>query len=230
MTTQRPNPDDYRSQLINAAALLLGETRITAVIGHNGCGKTTLLDFIADTCQKALHARHTSTARRSFIYQLQHPELFPSMNVNQCVSMYQQINSTPFPSTAALSNVGEHLVKPIGDTKLSDLSGGERQIAFTYCTCQLERDLYLFDEPTAGVDPTNSKMLMYMIDELSELRNHSVIITTHNIEQLSLLSDPSIVTLAKQEATFQGHLNELMDMNNTNDENTLFERLLPQTT
>lgn len=230
MATRRTDPDNYRSQLINAAELLLGETGITAVIGHNGCGKTTLLDFIADTCQKTLGARHTSTARRSFVYQLQHPELFPSMNVNQCVAMYQQINSTPFSATSALSNVGEHLVKPIGDTKLADLSGGERQINFTYCTCQLERDLYLFDEPTAGVDPTNSKMLMQMIDELSELRHHSVIITTHNIEQLSLLSDPSIVTLAKQEATFQGHLNDLIDTNNANDENTLFEHLLSQTT
>ena len=68
---------------------------------------------------------------------------------------------------------------------MGQLSGGERQMVLTYGQCLLEKELYIFDEPTSGVDVTNSKVILKMIASLVQEREKLVIMTSHNIEQLA---------------------------------------------
>lgn len=58
-------------------------------------------------------------------------------------------------------------------------------MVLTYGQCLLERNLYIFDEPTSGVDVDNTKIILNMIASLVKERHKQVIMTTHHLEQLS---------------------------------------------
>jgi energy-coupling factor transporter ATP-binding protein EcfA2 len=51
---------------------------------------------------------------------------------------------------------------------LSTLSGGERQMLQLNSLLAKEAEIYLLDEPTAGLDDKNKKMFLSMIEEISQ--------------------------------------------------------------
>lgn len=118
------------------------------IMGPSGAGKTTLLRIIAqlETADGGSVAL-PGTGRISFMFQ--EPRLFPWMNAVENVTAV-----LPEPDhTAAAELLRELGLENETDSRPGELSGGmQRRVALAR-TLIFPADLYLFDEPFAGLDP-----------------------------------------------------------------------------
>lgn len=87
-----------------------------------------------------------------------------------------------------------------GDKLPSELSGGMQKRAGLARALALDPELMLFDEPSAGLDPINSKLIDDLIIHLRDQLGVASIVVTHEMEsafavatQMAFLSDGKIL-------------------------------------
>jgi iron complex transport system ATP-binding protein len=80
----------------------------------------------------------------------------------------------------------EHLAKH----SVSSLSSGEQQLSLIAQTLAQESKIIIFDEPTANLDPHNSKTIAQTIKELQT--SHQIILITHDLHLASFMQNPVI--------------------------------------
>ncbi len=78
----------------------------------------------------------------------------------------------------------------------------------------LKPEIMLYDEPTAGLDPTTSRDINELINEVKERYNASSIIITHDLSCAKATGD-RVVMLLEGKITRQGTFEEVFD---TDDE------------
>ncbi|MBP5343025.1 energy-coupling factor transporter ATPase [bacterium] len=61
------------------------------------------------------------------------------------------------------------------------LSGGEKKLVSIAGILAMEPDILIFDEPTAGIDPSTKKKLLKLFRSLNEIKHKSVILITHDM-------------------------------------------------
>ena len=71
---------------------------------------------------------------------------------------------------------------PYAKRQISQLSGGQQQRVFLARALLQEADLYLMDEPFAGVDPIAVEDIQTIVSKLIE-KNIGVLITDHNVHE-----------------------------------------------
>lgn len=160
--------------------------KMNIITGANGAGKSTLLDFIAGVGPKgAVGEKVEIPPYQKIAYQLQQVHFFPTLTVAQTIDFYSKLsNRSDSKSYENEKSVRNNLLSSIWHTKMGQLSGGERQIVLTYGQCLLDKEVYIFDEPTSGVDETNAPLVLSMINDLV-LNDHKIVImTSHHSEQL----------------------------------------------
>ena len=79
---------------------------------------------------------------------------------------------------------------PFADRQISNLSGGQQQRVFLARALAQESDLYLMDEPFAGVDPIAVEDIQQIVMKLKE-KNIGVLITDHNVHETLNITDRS---------------------------------------
>lgn len=160
--------------------------KMNIITGANGAGKSTLLDFIAGVGPKgAVGEKVGIPPYQKIAYQLQQVHFFPTLTVAQTIDFYSKLsNRSDSKSYENEKSVRNNLLSPIWHTKMGQLSGGERQIVLTYGQCLLDKEVYIFDEPTSGVDETNAPLVLSMINDLVVNDHKIVIMTSHHSEQL----------------------------------------------
>jgi phospholipid/cholesterol/gamma-HCH transport system ATP-binding protein len=113
-----------------------------------------------------------------------------------------------------LENVG--LLDAI-DKLPSELSGGMKKRAGLARTLMLSPEMIIYDEPTTGLDPYTSGAINDLIVHVSETRNTSAIIITHDIKCAKETGD-RIIILNDGKIIARGTFDELK---NSKDENVL---------
>lgn len=157
----------------------------TALLGANGSGKTTTLRCVAGLARADAGtiviggidlARHSKAARARFSY-LPQRSVFPStLTVKETLTVVARLRRES--STA----VGRELelcgLSALTDRNVGELSGGERQRLAIAVAFLPAVDLYLFDEPSANLDPVASRMLFTRARQLSK-EGRTLLFTTH---------------------------------------------------
>ncbi len=77
----------------------------------------------------------------------------------------------------------------IDDLLPAELSGGMRKRVGIARTLITEPEVVFFDEPTAGLDPTNSRLVAELIAELRRGVADTAIVVTHDIEFADMVAD-----------------------------------------
>lgn len=173
-------------QLADRVDVAFSREKLNVVIGANGAGKTSFLDFLAGVGHKnASGIKVDMPSMTDVAYQLQHIHFFPTLTVAQTVGMYARLGSESSQMTSdTFTTIKREVLSKIRHTKMGQLSGGEQQIVLTYGQCLLDRHLYIFDEPTSGVDATNAEIILQMINDLIVRHQKVVVMTSHHLEQL----------------------------------------------
>jgi phospholipid/cholesterol/gamma-HCH transport system ATP-binding protein len=201
-----------------------GETLV--VMGGSGSGKTVLLRLIDGLYQpdggairlfggniEHLAEEDLLPIRRRLGYVFQSAALFDSLTVEQNVA-FPLREHTALPGDEIhrravhfLSLVGlEERVLPLLP---SELSGGMRKRVGIARALIGQPDVLLFDEPTAGLDPTNSKMVGELISELGSEVCDTAIVVTHDLELAKTVADRVAVLIQGRFAAL-GRLDDVL--------------------
>ena len=147
---------------------------VTIISGENGCGKSTILKYIADNIgfnilggNKNTNYKSTENLREiegidlSWAYKTKKGFYFRSDTFN---SYYNYIESDP-------------QILAYYRTKFSELSHGE---SFLELFDSFRDGIFLLDEPENALSPQNQLRLLKIINDLSQQKQTQIIIVTHS--------------------------------------------------
>ncbi len=167
---------------------------LTAIIGPNGAGKSTLLKALLGLVPVAAGTAEIlggslAARRRRIGYVPQRGSVdwqFPT-NALDVVTMgtYGRLGWIRRPGRAERARARQSLeqvgLADFADRQISQLSGGQQQRVFLARALAQDADLYIMDEPFAGVDAQTERAI---IDLLQTLRNQgkTVVCVHHDLE------------------------------------------------
>ena len=83
-----------------------------------------------------------------------------------------------------------------------DLSGGEKRRVAIAGVLAMNPEIIVFDEPTAGLDPSGRQMVIDIIKNYRDTYNAAVIIVSHSMEDMAVLADKILVMNSGKVAMF----------------------------
>ncbi len=193
-----------------------GETKI--ILGPSGVGKSTILKAILGLLKPKsgeifvhgkeitkLSERELVQTRLRMAMVFQQGALFDSMTVGENVS-YRLREHQLLPETGIQTRVTDVLkfVGLEGAVKLkpSQLSGGMKKRVAIARALAPAPDIFLFDEPTVGLDPVNYYNIEQLILKL-KAQKFTIVVVTHDVESAARIAD-SIVMLHGGKFIFEG--------------------------
>jgi len=193
------------NHVLRGISLELHRGTTLAVMGGSGAGKTVLLRIIAglvrpDSGEVSLFGTRIDRMREEAMLALrrrtgfvfQGAALFDSLSVFENVAFPLREHTTLSPGEITdrvhrfLALVG----LPDTDGLLpAELSGGMRKRVGIARALVMEPEVVFFDEPTAGLDPTNARVVAELIAELRTGVCDTAIVVTHDIEFADMVAD-----------------------------------------
>ncbi|KUO54271.1 MAG: hypothetical protein APF80_06180 [Alphaproteobacteria bacterium BRH_c36] len=197
---------------------------ITALFGHSGSGKTTVLRVLAGLESRADgHIAFDGAVwqgeqpRRSFVppheravgYVFQDARLFPHLTVAGNLAFAESRSR----NRAAVSNfetvVGRFDLEPLLERRPESLSGGELQRVAVARALLARPRLLLMDEPLSALDTPRKAEILPYIARLPEQFGVPVIYVTHSVDEVAYLADEMIV-LSKGRKVADGPVGETL--------------------
>ena len=184
-------------------ALLAGET--TTILGGSGSGKSVCLKHMigllhADAGEIRVFGRDVTrlaepgwvAARREFGMVFQGGALFDSLSVYENVA-YPIREHMDWPEARVRERV-RHCLDGVGLAGIeallpAELSGGMRKRVAVARAIALEPRIVLYDEPTTGLDPANSRRVGKLIAALQQQLSATSVVVTHDLELCFAISD-----------------------------------------
>jgi len=176
-----------------------------AVMGGSGSGKTVLLRIInglirPDAGEVALFGTRIDRLREEAMlpirrrtgFVFQSAALFDSLTVFENVAFPLREHTSL--SLGEITDRVHRLLALVGlpgtDELLpAELSGGMRKRVGIARALVVEPEVVFFDEPTAGLDPTNARVVAELIAELRTGVADTAIVVTHDIEFADMVAD-----------------------------------------
>ena len=190
--------------------LEIEKNEFCSILGHSGCGKTTLLNLIAGfespTEGKVLLDGKPVTGpswERSVIFQ--DYALFPWLTVQENVEFGLVMKSVPRPEREAIVASHIRLVGLEGFERHlpHQLSGGMRQRVAVARALVIAPKVLLMDEPFAALDAQNRSLMQREMVRIWSSERKTVVLVTHSIDEAIILSD-RIAVMTKR----PGHVKE----------------------
>ena len=194
-----------RKQVLRGVSLSLAKGTTLAVMGGSGVGKTVLLRITAglirpDAGQVALFGTRIDSMREEQMLPLrrrtgfvfQGAALFDSLTVFENVAFPLREHTNL--SLGEITDRVHRLLALVGlpgtdELMPAELSGGMRKRVGIARALVMEPEVVFFDEPTAGLDPTNARLVAGLIAELRGGVCDTAIVVTHDIEFAEMVAD-----------------------------------------
>ncbi|HAA9658856.1 TPA_asm: ABC transporter ATP-binding protein [Listeria monocytogenes] len=171
---------------------------ITALIGRNGVGKTTLFStmtgiYLPDEGDVFLDEesifKHPEVKQQLFFLE-DNMNHFNTYSVQAVVKIYRQIYPTF--DEAFFSELMQRFELPM-KAKLMSFSKGRKALFFIILAFSINVRFLLLDEPMDGLDIIIKKQILAIIKDTVKKRGTSVVIASHRLEELEAIADRVIV-------------------------------------
>ncbi|MGH6767199.1 MAG: ABC transporter ATP-binding protein [Bradyrhizobium sp.] len=172
------------------------DNQFCSILGHSGCGKTTLLNIAAGFERATAGAVTVNGApidlpgwRNTMIFQ--EYALFPWMSVSDNIAFGLEMKGV---SRKERNDITRHYIGLVGldgfDSKLPyQLSGGMRQRVAIARALAVQPNLLLMDEPFAALDAQNRAFMQEELERIWQREPKTVLLVTHSIDEAIKLSD-----------------------------------------
>ena len=206
---------DFEKRIFENFDLDIDENKITAIIGPNGCGKSTLMNIIAGNITEEagsieigdLNLTKLSEQDRAQYLGRVHQD--PSMGVSPSLTILENMaladnKGKKFNLSGLIKKdrieTYKKLLQPLDlglenmmNSKVSLLSGGQRQSLALVMASMHKPKIFLLDEHTAALDPKTSKVVMTRTRKLIRDTEMTTIMITHNMKDAVEYSDRVIM-------------------------------------
>ncbi|RHY10803.1 hypothetical protein DYB36_012240, partial [Aphanomyces astaci] len=183
---------------VHALDLTMYAGQITALLGHNGAGKSTTISMLtglyppsggdATVFGKSIRT-HMDELRGSMGVCPQHDVLYDDLTVHQHLELYAALKNVPADDVQTQVN---GLVAEVGLTEkrhviVRKLSGGQkRKLSVAIALIGNSRVVFL-DEPTSGMDPYSRRFTWNVLQQ--NRADRVIVLTTHFMDEADLLGD-----------------------------------------
>lgn len=190
--------------------LKIDKGEFISLIGHSGCGKSTVLTMAAglnDISKGAikLDGRHVEGADPERAVVFQSPNLFPWLSAKENVAIGVD-KVYPKASLAERQDLVEYYLERVGladamDKSASDLSNGMKQRVGIARAFALSPKLLLLDEPFGMLDSLTRWELQEVLMEVWSRTRVTAICVTHDVDEAILLADRVVMMTNGPQAT-----------------------------
>ena len=214
-----------KNHVLQGVDFKLGENEIHALVGENGAGKSTLMNILSGVLEKdkgkilidgkEVDIKDTNVAKDlgiSFIHQ----ELsdWPELTVMENIFMNNEIKKGSFLDIKTMREKTKELLKRFDldvdpDTKVSNLSVGQRQMMEIAKANLNKVNILILDEPTSALTNNEIDKLFLLMKRLRD-EGVSMIYISHRMEEIFALTQK--ITVMRD-----GKSVAILDTNDTNE-------------
>ena len=202
------------SQILYKISLKARVGEVTAILGTNGVGKTSLIKAIAGTHNRSsgeisLAGKNIgilqphSLAKKGIAVVPQGREIFPLLTVKE--NLETGFGCLPLKDRAVPDEIYElfPVLKEMQNRRGGDLSGGQQQQLAIGRALVTKPKLLLMDEPTEGIQPNIIKQIGKVIEYLRDSKSMAIILVEQYFDFAFNLAD-SFIVLKRGEVTKSG--------------------------
>ena len=199
----------YMHDAVKNVSFSIEKGEIIGIIGHTGSGKSTLVqhlngllkpsdgEILLDNKNIWENPKNIRAIRSRVGLVFQYPEyqLFEDTVYKDIAFGPKNMGLTEQEISIRIKEICE--LVGIKDEYLEkspfDLSGGEKRRVAIAGVMAMQPEIIIFDEPVAGLDPIGRASVVKMIDDYSKKYNATVLIISHNMEDMALIADKLLV-------------------------------------
>ena len=187
-------PDGRPLVALDRVSLSVPRGQLTALVGPDGAGKTTLMRMMTGLLapdEGSLHVlgldvtRDAQAVQERISYMPQRFGLYEDLSVQENLDLYADLHGVPqavrrerFARLMAMTDLARFTARPAGK-----LSGGMKQKLGLACTLVRSPELLLLDEPSVGVDPLSRRDLWEILLQLVRDEQLSVVVSTAYMDE-----------------------------------------------
>lgn len=212
---------------------------IVGVLGPNGAGKTTLLRMLGSlmeptsgtitiTTENGIDLKDPIEMKKQIGYLSENTKLYPRFSIREMLKILGKIYHM---NDEEIKERTDTIFKVLnldsfGDNRIERLSTGQMQRA-SIARCLIhDPSIYIFDEPTLGLDIMSADAIVQFMKGQKEL-GKTVLYSTHYLEEAQYLCD-RIIMIQSGKIVAQGSPKELMSCYKANDLREVFHKIISE--
>ncbi|MEO7108698.1 MAG: ABC transporter ATP-binding protein [Rhodoferax sp.] len=205
---------------VNGVSCTFKPGTLTAIVGPNGAGKTTYFNLISGQIKATsgdVHLNGNSLAglspsartRAGLGRAFQLTNLFPNLTVLENVRLAVQAARSGshlrglnlwsvWSDHKALTQLAEEVLDAVAmndkqNTPVASLPHGDQRKLEVALLMALEPDVFMFDEPTAGMSADEAPVILNLIRKLKDDKRKTILLVEHKMDVVRELADRIIV-------------------------------------
>ncbi len=199
--------------------LKINKGEFISLIGHSGCGKSTVLNVVAGLYQATsggviLAGKEVNEPGPERAVVFQNHSLLPWLTAYQNVELAVKQVFAKTKSAAQMKEWIEYNLKLVHmdhamHKRPDEISGGMKQRVGIARALAMQPEVLLMDEPFGALDALTRAHMQDSLMEIQDELNNTVIMITHDVDEAVLLSDRIVMMTNGPAAT----IGEILDVN-----------------
>lgn len=199
--------------------LKISKGEFVSLIGHSGCGKSTVLNIVAGLYQATtggvvLNGKEVREPGPERAVVFQNHSLLPWLTAYQNVELAVKQVFGRSKSKSETKEWIEHNLELVHmehamHKRPDEISGGMKQRVGIARALSMQPEILLMDEPFGALDALTRAHMQDSLMEIQQELNNTVIMITHDVDEAVLLSDRIVMMTNGPEAT----IGEILDIN-----------------
>ena len=187
------------TKVLKDVSVSVEKGQFVSIIGHSGCGKTTLLNIVAGLTQATLggvllEGREVNEPGPDRAVVFQNHSLLPWLTVYDNVRLavdkvFSGKKSRPERHAWTLHNLELVQMAHAKDKRPAEISGGMKQRVGLARALAMEPKVLLLDEPFGALDALTRAHLQDSVMAIHQKLRNTVLMITHDVDEAVLLSD-----------------------------------------
>ncbi|MCE5169776.1 ABC transporter ATP-binding protein [Paenibacillus profundus] len=189
------------TEIVSNLNLSVPHGKITALVGANGSGKSTILKTMARIMRpkaggvlldgESIHTKSTKEVAKQLAILPQNPTAPDGLTVSELVAYGRFPHQKGFGTmTADDKNIVRWAIEVTGmvefqDRAVDQLSGGQRQRAWIAMALAQQTDILFLDEPTTFLDMAHQLEVLHLLQKLNEEEGRTVVMVVHDLNHAS---------------------------------------------
>jgi nitrate/nitrite transport system ATP-binding protein len=198
--------------------LKIDKGEFVSLIGHSGCGKSTVLNVVAGLYQAStggvvLNGKEVNEPGPERAVVFQNHSLLPWLTAYENVELAVKQVFGKSKSKAEVKEWVEHNLKLVHmdhamHKRPDEISGGMKQRVGIARALSMQPEILLMDEPFGALDALTRAHMQDSLMEIQNELNNTVIMITHDVDEAVLLSDRIVMMTNGPAAT----VGEILDV------------------